>query len=127
MTCNKYVGMESVPTYVNFGLRKRFRKVTLMYVGNYLYSAATTMQAIHFLLRLDYLHCDYFHLKHVKHFTRTLSLIKKQISSNKCGLHIQRCTAIRFTYCRCGCWKMEWTVIMMPNIFSPMHRAVKLE
>jgi len=48
------VGVQSVPTYVNFGLRKRFRKGTLTYVGYCLHSAAATMQAIHFLLNLDF-------------------------------------------------------------------------
>jgi hypothetical protein len=54
MMCDKQEGVEQVPTYVNFGLRKRFRKGTPTYVGNCLNSAATTMQAIHFRLSLDF-------------------------------------------------------------------------
>lgn len=86
--------MLSVPAYVNFGLLKRFRK------------GATAVQAIHVLLSIDVLHCSYFHLEHMKHFTCTLSLCRKQMSSNKCSLHIQRCTAIWFTDRCCGYWKM---------------------
>lgn len=100
------MGVQSVPIYVNFSWRKTFRKGTLTYVGTCQYSAAATMQAKHFLLSLDNLHCNYFHLEHMKHFTCTLSLSKKQILSKKCSLHIQRFTAIWFTDRCCGCWKM---------------------
>jgi hypothetical protein len=69
-------------------------------------SAATTMQTIRFLLTLDCVDCDYFHLEHKKQFTCTRSLWRKQISSNQCSVRIQRWTAIWFTDRYCGCWKM---------------------
>lgn len=34
---NKCVGVQSIPTYVNFGVRKSFRNVTLTEVGSFLY------------------------------------------------------------------------------------------